>query len=75
MEEVKKDPQLSKEWAVNSQVQNGFQARQVVNDIKSVEGVRVQDNEVKLLTKGWHIFWGAERKKDWHSQKWKEDCQ
>lgn len=52
MEEEEKDPQLSKKWAVNSQVQNGFQARQVVNYIKSVEEVRVQENEGKLLIKG-----------------------
>lgn len=74
MEEEDEDPQLSKEQAANSQVQNGFQAGQVVKYIKSVEEVRVQENEGKLVTKGWHIFWGAERRKDWHTQKWKEDC-
>lgn len=63
IKEEEKGPQLSKKWAVNSQVQNGFQARRVVNYIKSVEGVRVQENEGKLLTKGWHIFWGAEKKR------------
>lgn len=56
MEEEEKDPQLSKEWAVNSQVQNGFQARQVVNYKKSLEGVRLQENQVKFFLKGWHIF-------------------
>lgn len=56
MEEEDEDPQLSKEQAANSQVQNGFQAGQVVKYIKSVEEVRVQENEGKLVTKGWHIF-------------------
>lgn len=67
MEEEDKDPQLSR--AVNSQFQNGFQARQVVNYIESVEGVRVGENKGKLFTKRWHFFGGAERRKDWHSQK------
>lgn len=54
MEEEEKDPQLR--WAINSQVQNGFQSRQVVNHTEGVEGVQVGENEGKLLTKGWHIF-------------------
>lgn len=56
MEKEDEDPQLSKEQAANSQVQNGFQAGQVVKYIKSVEEVRVPENEGKLVTKGWHIF-------------------
>lgn len=54
MEEEEKDSELRR--AVNSQVQNGFQARQVVNYTEGVEGVGVRGNEGELFTKTWHIF-------------------
>lgn len=29
---------------------------------KNVEGIRVKENEGKLLRKGWYVFWGTEQR-------------